>query len=85
MTPVNNSLIIIYEDNTICVAQVKERYIKEDKIKHISPKFFYTHELQESRQVDVKQICYADNFADLFTKSLPISTFEKLVYGISMK
>ena len=60
-------------------------YIKEDKTKHISLKFFYTHELQESRQVDVKQIHSTDNLADLFTKALPTSTFEKLVYGISMR
>ena len=69
-TPVNNSPTIIYEDNTTCVEQVKEGFIKRDKTKHISPKFFYTHELQESKQVDVKQIRFADNLADLFTKAL---------------
>ena len=85
MTPVNNSPTKIYEDNAACVAQVRGRYIKGDKIKHISPKFFYTHELQENRQVDVKQIHFADNLANLFTKSLPISTFEKLIYGIGTR
>ena len=85
MTPINSSHIIIYEDNVACVAQVMGRYIKRDKTKHISPEFFYTHELQESRQVDVKQIHSADNLADLFTKSLPTSTFEKLVYGIGIR
>ena len=44
-TPVNSSPTIIYEDNAACIAQVKRRYIKRDKIKHISSKFFYTHEL----------------------------------------
>ena len=85
MIPVNNSSIIIYEDNAACVAQVRGGYIKGDKTKHISPKFFYTYELQESRQVDVKQIRSADNLADLFTKSLPTLTFEKLVYGIGIR
>ena len=85
MTSVNNSSTIIYENNTAYVAQVRGGYIKGDKTKHISPKFFYTHELQESRQVDVKQICSADNLTDLFTKSLPTSTFEKLVYDIGMR
>jgi len=83
--PVIDSPTIIYEDNAACIAQVRGRYIKGDKTKHISPKFFYTHELQESRQVDVKQIRSVDNLADLFTKSLPTSTFEKLVYGIGMR
>ena len=70
-TPVNNSPTIIYEDNAAYVAQVREIYIKRDKTKYISPKFFYTHKLQESRQVDVKQIRSVDNLADLFTKALP--------------
>ena len=74
----------IFEDNAACIAQVREGYIKGDATKHISPKFFYTHELQQSRRVDVKQIQFTDNLADLFTKALPTSTFEKLVYGIGM-
>ena len=85
MTPVNNSPTVIYEDNAACIAQVRGGYIKGDKTKHISPKFFYAHELQESRQVDVKQIRSSNNLADLFTKSLPTSTFEKIVYGIGMR
>ena len=54
MTPINNTLTIIFEDNDAYVAQVRERYIKGDKTKHILSKFFYTHEVQEGRQVDVK-------------------------------
>jgi len=37
----------IFEDIVACIAQIREDYIKEDKTKHISPKFFYTHELQQ--------------------------------------
>ena len=83
MTLINSS-IVIYEDNVACVAQVKEEYFEGDKTKHILPKFFYTHDFQKNRQVDVKQIRYVDNLVDLFTKSLPTSTFDKLVYGIGM-
>ena len=36
----------IFEDNAACITQVRERYIKRDRTKHISPKFFYIHELQ---------------------------------------
>ena len=85
MTLVKSSPTIIYEDNAACIAQVRGGYIKGDKTKHISSKFFYTHELQESQQVDVKQIRFADNLADLFTKALTTSTFEKLVYDIGMR
>ena len=85
MTPVNNSSTIIYENNIAYIAQVRGGYIKGDKTKHISPKFFYIHELQKSRQVDVKQIRSVDNLVDLFTKALPTSTFEKLVNGIGIR
>ena len=36
---------ILFEDNAACIAQITGGYIKGDKSKHISPKFFYTHEL----------------------------------------
>ena len=35
----------IYEDNAACIEQIKEGYIKGDRTKHISPNFFFTHEL----------------------------------------
>ena len=75
----------IFEDNTACIAPVRGGYIKGDRTTHISPKFFYTHELHQSRQIDVKQIRSTDNLADLFTKTLPTLTVEKLVYGIGMR
>ena len=37
--------IVIYEDNSACVAQVQQGYIKSDRTKHIDPKFFFMHEL----------------------------------------
>jgi hypothetical protein len=74
----------LYEDNAACIAQLKGGYIKGDRTKHISPKFFFTHDLQKKGEIDVQQIRSSDNLADLFTKSLPTSTFEKLVHGIGM-
>ena len=35
----------LFEDNNACIAQIKGGYIKGDRTKHLSPKFFYTHEL----------------------------------------
>ena len=75
----------IYEDNVACIEQIKEGYIKGDRTKHISPKFFFTHELQKSHEIEVKQIRSSDNVADLFTKALPSSTFKKLTYDIGMR
>jgi len=76
---------IIYEDNTACIAQLKEGYIKGDRTKHISPKFFFTHDLQKNGDINIQQIRSCDNLADVFTKSLPSKVFEKLVLRIGLR
>ena len=44
----------IFEDNLICFAQLKESYIKSDRIKHILPRFFsYIRELEKNHEVDI--------------------------------
>ena len=75
----------MYEDNAACIAQLKGRYIKGDRTKYISPKFFFTHDLQQNGEIEVQQIRSSDNLADLFTKALPTSLFEKLRYKIGMR
>lgn len=76
---------VIYEDNTACIAQIKEGYIKGDRTKHISPKFFSTHDLQKNGLINVCQIRSSDNLADLFTKSLPRNIFEQLSHKIGIR
>ena len=39
--------IVIHEDNMACITQLKDGYIKGDRVKHISLKFFFTHDLQK--------------------------------------
>jgi hypothetical protein len=85
LSSIKGSPTILYEDNAACITQIRGGYIKGDRTKHISPKFFYTHELQKSGDIDVKQIRSSDNLADLFTKSLPTATFKKIVYNIGMR
>ncbi|KAK2422721.1 hypothetical protein QL285_033232 [Trifolium repens] len=76
---------IIYEDNTVCIAKLKEGCIKGGITKHISPKFFFTHDLQKNGEISIQQIRSCDNLADLFTKSLPSRIFEKLVQKIGLR
>ncbi|KAJ9556175.1 hypothetical protein OSB04_010789 [Centaurea solstitialis] len=84
---------VLYEDNAACIAQLKERYIKGDRTKHILPKFFFTHDLQKSGDISVQQVRLCENLevrscenlADLFTKSLPNSTFQRLIRDIGMR
>jgi hypothetical protein len=45
---------ILYEDNTICIPQLNRGYIKRDRTKHISPKFFFTHDLEKCGDIDVQ-------------------------------
>ena len=82
---IQGNLIILFEDNVAYIAQIKGGYIKRDRTKNFSPKFFYTHELQKSGEVGVQQICLSDNLENLFTKSLPTSTFKKLIHKIGMR
>ncbi|CAL2247494.1 unnamed protein product [Prunus armeniaca] len=76
---------ILNEDSIACIAHITGGYIKDDKTKHISPKFLYTHEPQKSQEIKVRQIHSSNNLADLFTKSLPKCTFQKLVHGIGLR
>ena len=79
---IKNKPTVLYEDNAACITQVKGGYIKGDRTKHISPKFFYIHELQNNSEINVQQIGSSDNLADLFTKALSTATFKKLVHHI---
>ena len=85
LSPISNSATSLYEDNTACIAQLKGGYIKGDRTKHISPKFFHMHELQNNGEIDIQQIGSSDNPADLFTKALPVATFKKFLLQIGMR
>ena len=76
---------VMYEDNAACIAQVKDGYIKGDRTKHILPKFFFTHELQNAGEVQIVQVRSSDNSADLFSKSLPTYPFKKLTHQIGIR
>ena len=59
-------------------------YVKDDLTKHIAPKLFYSHELHQNDVIIVEKVRSSDNLADLFTKSLPTSTFKKYIHGIGI-
>ena len=75
----------LYEDNTACIVQLKNGYIKGDRTKHISPKKIFTHDLQKKGDINVQSIRSTNNLTDLFTKALPTATFERLVHSIEMR
>ena len=78
-------LTVMFGDNTTCIQKLKESYIKNDKTKHVSPRLFIMHNFQVNGEIEIQQIRSSDNLADLFTKSLSLVTYEKLVYKIGMR
>ncbi|GJU69048.1 hypothetical protein Tco_1255307 [Tanacetum coccineum] len=76
---------VVHEYNATCIAQLKDRYIKGDRTKHILSKFFFTHDLVKSGNIIVQKVRSSDNLADLFTKTLPTAIFKNLVHDIRMR
>ena len=62
-----------------------DRLYKNNINKHISPQLFYPHELQNKGEIDILKTKSCDNLADLFTKSLLASSFDKCIKGIAMR
>ncbi|XP_074374274.1 secreted RxLR effector protein 161-like [Apium graveolens] len=85
LSSISDNPTVLFEDNSACIKQLKEGYIKEDRTKHILPKFFHTHELKENGDIDVQQVRSCDNLADILTKSLPTLTFGKFRNNIIMQ
>ena len=56
--------IVLYVNNTTCIVQLKDTYIKGDRIKHISPKFLFTHGLQKNDDINIQQVRLSDNLAN---------------------
>ena len=75
---------MLHEDNVACIAQIKGGFIKGDRTKYISPKFFYSHELQKKCEIDVQHIQSCNNLAYLFTKALPLTILKKLRYDFGI-
>lgn len=70
--PINyNNTTLTYEDNSPCISQIQRGHIKGDKTKHISPKIFYTRDLQKKGVIEIQKIQSNENQANLFIKSLP--------------
>ncbi|GKB41205.1 retrovirus-related pol polyprotein from transposon TNT 1-94 [Tanacetum coccineum] len=77
---------IIYEDNAACVAQIKEGYIKSDRMKYIPPRYSaYTQDLIKDNQIEMKYVQSSNNLVDLLTKALPTLVFKKHVHAIGMQ
>jgi len=59
--------------------------IKSNITKHIARKLFCPHELQQNGEINILRFKSNDNYADLFTKSLSATTFQKYIRGNGMR
>ena len=74
---------VLYEDNTACIAQLKGGYIEGDRVRTNFTKFFFIR--FKKMHIGVQHIQSSVNLANLFTKLLPTSTFEKTADKIEIR
>ena len=72
----NVSNTVIFEDNqsAICIAKSQ---ISRRRTKHIEIKFHFIRDLVEADRINLVYCPSEDMIADMLTKGLPISRFEK--------
>jgi len=82
----NNFSIVLYKDNSACVAQLQVGFVKGDRNKHIDPKYFsYTYDLITNQVLEIKKIILTNNLANHFTKALPLCIYCQLIHDIGMR
>jgi len=52
----------------VCIDQLRGGYIKGERTKHISSKFFFTHDLQRYGEINVQQVHSSDNMQTCSSK-----------------
>jgi hypothetical protein len=75
---------IIYEDNAACVTQMQTGYIKTNYTKHIFRNCFTHMNCKKGGEISILQIKSCNDLTNLFTKSLPLATFDKCVKVIGI-
>jgi hypothetical protein len=70
---------IIYKDNWACIVQMETGYIGSNINKHIAPKLFYPHKLQENGDINILQTKSCDNITDLFTNLYHTPCFKNVL------
>jgi hypothetical protein len=64
-----------------CVAWMQMRYIKSN----VTLNYFMDNNFEKSSEISFLQIASCDNYADLFTKLLPLSIVDKCMKDIDMR
>jgi hypothetical protein len=76
-----NLAIPINSDNQGCIALAKDP-VSHSRTKHIDVRYHYIRELVSFDKTVVGYVPTEDNIADVLTKPLPLSTFQRCVRGL---
>ena len=74
---------LIKGDNRGAIALTKNTK-DHGKVKHIDIRHHYIRELLRSGAITIEQVSSSDNFADLFTKSLPRDNHHRILAGLNI-
>jgi hypothetical protein len=61
---------------------MKTSYTRSNINKHIAPKLFYPHELQDNGDINILQTKSCDNLTDLFTNLYHTQRFSNVLRGL---
>ena len=75
--------INIFEDNQGAIAMVKNP-VGHKRTKHIDIKHHFIRETMQAKTINVSYCPSKNMLADIFTKSLPRTQFEKLRMGLGL-
>lgn len=76
--------IVMMEDNQGAIALAKNP-VAHSRTKHIDIRFHYIREAQENGLIQIRYCPTEEMLADLLTKPLPRSAFERLRYSLGLK
>lgn len=68
--------VVIYEDNRGCIGMARNRETKRSK--HIDVKHHFIRDHIEAGRLLIEPVSTQDQLADMFTKALDTSRFQKL-------
>ena len=83
--PISKTPVTIWEDNSACLRQANQGYIRTNNNKHLSPKLFYVTDLISAKVIKVEKVDSNENLADLFTKTLHGPKHRLLMERIGMR
>jgi hypothetical protein len=75
---------VIKGDNRGAIALTKNTK-NHGKVKHIDMRHHYIRELVQSDIITLEQVASANNLADLFTKSLPRDSHQRLLTALNIQ